>query len=109
MIKLVPDPTFDALVKLTAPNLLEPVEVPITFRHMTAEQVTAWFKDNSGKQVAEAIDRILTGWTGVMGEDGQLVPYSLQALETLLKNYQPAGNEIIRAWQIGLTESRVKN
>lgn len=109
MIKLTPNPTFESPVRLTVPDQAEPVEISMTFRHMTAEQVAQWFKDCAEKPLGQAIGEFIAGWSGVMGEDGKLVDYSTEALQTLLKNYQPSGNEIIRAWQLGLTESRVKN
>lgn len=109
MIKLVPDHTFEAMAYLTVPGQPDPVEVPMTFNHMTADEVSEWFKVHQGKPAHTALDEIITDWTGVMGEDGKYVPYSITALEVLLKNYQPSTSEIIRAWQKGLTESRIKN
>lgn len=109
MIRLIPDPTFDELVRLTVPGLPEPVDVPMTFRHMTARQASDWFSASKDKPSAEALADIVRGWRGVMGEDGRDIAYSAEALAALLENYQPAASEIMRAWQIGLTESRVKN
>jgi hypothetical protein len=109
MIKLIPDPTFDALVSLTVVGLLEPIKLPMTFRHMASDKVQDWFKSNEGKKPAEALSEIIDGWNGVMGEDGKNVPYSPEALDTLLKNYPAATLEIVRAWQTELNESRVKN
>ena len=109
MIKLVPDPTFEALVRLTVPGQPDPVEVPMTFRHMSTKQAAAWWEARADKPVSEGIGAIVSGWRGVMGEDGCDVPYSPDALAQLLDNYRPAATEIVRAWQIGLTESRVKN
>lgn len=109
MIRLNPDPTFDALVKLTVPGQPEPVEVAMVFRHMASDKLPQWFESNRDKKTADALDEIVVGWSGVMGDDGKLVPYSKDALVLLLNNYQPATLEILRAWQLGLSESRVKN
>lgn len=109
MIKLKPDPEFDALVKLSVPGIAEPVELSMRFRYMNAADMIAWFKANERIESAEALDQIIVGWTGVMGEDGQSVPYSKEALATLLRNYVSATGEIVRAWRMELQESRLKN
>jgi hypothetical protein len=109
MIKLIPNPTFEQTVKLTVPDLLEPVEVFMTFKYMTAAACAEWFKSSNDKPVAEAIAEIITGWSCVMNEEGKAAEYSKETLQQLLMAYQPAALEIVRAWQQGLTESRVKN
>lgn len=109
MIRLVPDPTFETLVSLTVPGQPEPVEVPMTFRHMTVKQAAEWFAASKDKPSGEALSDIVRDWRGVMGEDGKEIVYSDKVLAALLANYQPAAREIVRAWQIALTESRVKN
>lgn len=109
MIKLVANPTFEHTVKLTVPDLIEPVEVLMKFKYMTAAQSAEWFKDVGDKPIGSALAEIITGWTGVMDEQGKEAPYSNETLQQLLTAYQPAALEIVRAWQQGLTESRVKN
>lgn len=109
MIKLIPDPTFEHLVRLTVPGQPDPVEVPMTFRHMTVVKMAEWLKAQADRPVADALGEIITSWRGVMGEDGQVVAFSVSALASLLENYPAAALEIVRAWQVGLTESRVKN
>lgn len=109
MILLNPDPTFEQMVRLTVPGQPEPVEVPMTFRHMTAQQASEWFAAQKDRPVSDAIGELITGWSGVMDADGKAVAFSQPALAQLLENYQPASMEVVRAWQIGLTESRVKN
>ncbi|PIQ26130.1 hypothetical protein COW64_12355 [bacterium (Candidatus Blackallbacteria) CG18_big_fil_WC_8_21_14_2_50_49_26] len=109
MIRLVPDPTFETVVRMTVPGQCEPAEVPMTFRHMTAKQAADWFAASKEKPSAEALADIVCGWCGVMGEDGAELPFTPESLAALVKNYQPAAREIVRAWQLGLTESRVKN
>ncbi len=109
MIRLNPDPTFDALVKLTVPGQPEPVGVPMTFRHMAGDKLPEWFASSREKNKADALDEIIAGWSGVTGDDGTAVPYSKDALATLLNNYQPATAEILRAWQLELSSSLVKN
>ena len=109
MIKLVPNPKFDCPVKLTVPDQSDPVEITMSFRHMTAAKSAEWFEAGKDKQLDEAVGEIVCGWTGVVAEDGSEVAYSQENLRQLLVAYQPAALEIIRAWQIGLTESRVKN
>lgn len=109
MIKLIPDPTFEAEAALTVPGLPEPAKVPMTFRYMDPAEVAEWFTANKETKSADALDKIIVSWSGVMGEDGQSVPYSKEALATLLKKYPPATGEIISAWRREMQESRVKN
>lgn len=109
MIKLNPSPTFDAKVRLTVPGQDEPAEVQFTFRHMPLDKMQPWFLDNRERAIAEALDEIIAGWSGVQDESGAEVAYSCESLGGLLNNYQPAAQEIIHAWQFALAESRVKN
>lgn len=109
MIKLIPNPTFEKTVGLTVPDLLEPVEVVIKFKYMTAAQSAEWFKSSSDKAIDIALGEIIVGWSGVMDEQGKEAAYSKENLHMLLAAYQPASLEIVRSWQQGLTESRVKN
>lgn len=109
MIKLNPDPTFEATVKLSVPGAADPVEINMTFRHMASDKVAAWFKENVEVRSSDALDKVIVSWTGVMGDDGQMVPYCREALDTLLKNYRPATTEILAAWQREMNESRLKN
>jgi hypothetical protein len=109
MIKLVPNPTFEQTVKLTVPDLIEPVEVVMQFNYMTAAQSAEWFKASSDKAIDIALAEIVIGWHGVMDDQGKEAPFTKEALQQLLLAYQPASLEIVRAWQQGLTESRVKN
>ena len=109
MIKLKPDPEFDVLAKISVPGVPDPVEIPMRFRYMNPADVLTWFKKNETVNSGDALSEIIVSWTGVMGEDGQAVPYSKEALTTLLKNYASATGEIIRAWRVELQESRIKN
>ena len=109
MIKLNPDPTFECLVRLTDTSNQMVVDVPMTFRHKTAEQITAWFSDCKDKPTADGLDLLIQDWSGVMDDCGQYVPYSKAALASLLGNYKPATNEIVRAYMQALNESKVKN
>lgn len=109
MIKLNPDPTFETLVKITVPGHPAPVEVPMTFRHMPTDERVEWLKASAEKKMVDALPEIIVDWKGVMGDDGQVVPYSKEALNTLLNNYPAAATEILRAWGAELLESRIKN
>jgi len=109
MIKLNPAPTFEADIRLTVPGAAEPVEVKMTLRHMALDKIDAWYAKNKDRKPVDALDEIIAGWSGVIGDDGQEVPYSREALATLTNNYAAATSEIILGWQRALTESRVKN
>lgn len=109
MIKLKPDPTFSAPVLLTVPGQAEPVEITMTMRHMAADQVSKWLADNDTRPSLDALAEIIVGWDGVLDESEQPVPYSTEALATLLNNYRAATPEIVVAWIREMGASRLKN
>lgn len=109
MIKLNPDPTFEAMVRLSVAGHPETMDIPMTFRHKTVTGMSEWFTKNEHRSVADALDELIVEWSGVMDDAGQFVPYTKAALEILLKNYQPATNEIILAYMGELTASKIKN
>lgn len=109
MIKLTPNPTFKAPVLLTVPGLAEPVQLEMTFRHMPADQANEWIRNNQEKHSSAALAEIIVGWDGVLDENEQPVPFSAEALDTLLRNYRPATLEIVTAWLKEMGASRLKN
>lgn len=117
MIKINPAPTFELDVRLTVPGQAEPAVIPMTLAYMTAERTAAWFKDRANTRTDEAMADIVKGWgmrdgqavPAVQDDAGQEVPFSAEALAQLVKNYQPATQDILNEWQRGLRESRIKN
>ena len=109
MFKLNPSPTFVAQVPLSVPGLAEPLEVAITYRHKNKTALGAWMAGAAGKADAELLHEVIAGWSGMQGEDGAEVPYSLTALTDLLENYPAAHGELFKAYLRELTEAKRKN
>lgn len=103
MFKLNPNPTFTVKVALSVPGQAEPKPVDITFKHLARPQIREFFAGLEGKTDQEALAEVVTGWGGVD------VPFSPEALGSLLDNYPPAGGELFEAFRRELMESRRKN
>lgn len=109
MFKLNPAPTFTAKIPLSVPGLPEPLELDVTYRHKNKTELQKWLEGSKGKADSAVLHEVITGWSGMQGEDGAEVPYSLDALTTLLENYPVAHQELYRGYLRELTESRRKN
>jgi len=59
---------------------------------------------------ADAVARMVVGWPdGPIDADGNPVPFSPEALRTLLRRYPASGKEITKQYLRALTESSLKN
>lgn len=109
MFRLNPNPTFRAKVPLSVPGLEKALEIEVEFRHKTATGLQDWTKRAMGRTDVENLDEVIVGWSGVMGDDGQQVPYSFTNLAALLENYSAAKWELLAAYKAELTEAKRKN
>lgn len=109
MLKLNPNPTFSATVQLSVPGSDKTIPVKMVFRHRTMKQIIAWFKLQEKRESAEALSELIESWSGITDDEGNDIEFSREALATLLENYQPATNEIIRGYMQELAQSKVKN
>jgi hypothetical protein len=109
MFNLVPTPTFSAPVPLSVPGLADPLEVRVTFRHKTREALAKWLADAGQRADGDMLHDVITEWTGMADEQGEPVPYSRTALETLLDNYPAARGELFAVYVSELSKSKRKN
>lgn len=123
VFKINPDPTFSTFVRLTVPGNAVPARISITWRHKTAEGLDEWYLRNVDRKSANALDEVIDGWgapaqnetgdeeSGIapIGADGEKLPYTREALATLLSNYPTATSELVRGYLLALKESKVKN
>lgn len=123
VFKLNPDPTFSAFVRLTVPGNAIPARISVTFRHKTAEGVDEWYRGNVDNKASDALHEVIAGWgepaqnddgeeePGIapIGADGEKLPYTREALVTVLANYPASASELVRGYLLALKESRVKN
>lgn len=109
MFRLNPSPTFKASVPVSVPGMDKPLEIAVEFRHKTATGLQEWMRRAVDRTDAQNLDEVIAGWSGVMGDDGAQVPYTLTALSTLLENYPAAKWEMLVAYKAELTEAKRKN
>lgn len=123
VFKINPNPTFSEFVSLTVPGHALPARISITFRHKNQADLNEWFQLNKDRPVVDALDGVIAGWgdpaqnehgeeePGIapIGADGERLPYTREALASLLANYSAATAEITRGYVVALKASRVKN
>lgn len=103
MFKLQPNPTFRAKVPISVPGQEKPQPLEMEFRHMSREAMKDYFESLPGQSDAEALARIVVGWSGVDHA------YSADALAVLLDNYPSAAASIFDTYRNELFEARRKN
>lgn len=101
--KINPNPTFTADVKLTEPGKVDPTVVKMTFRYKNRDDIVEFGKSIEDKPFAEILPDIIVGWEGI---DVDCTP---ENIALLVKNYTPAGWEILNAYYGELSASRAKN
>lgn len=110
MFRITPNPTFVANVALTRPGE-DAVLVSFTFRHKSKTAYKNWVaRLQQGEiTVPEGLHEVIESWQGVEDAAGKPLPYSREALATLLEEFIPLEEEIVKAYSRTLTESRAKN
>lgn len=108
MLKLNPDPTFEAPAKVTIPGQNKTGTLKMVFKYRDRDQMDEWFKysNEAAKNKvsnAEIFKSFVEGW------DWPDVDFNDENIETFLKKYPAAGIEIALAYQRLIFESRVKN
>lgn len=121
--KVTPNPTFSEFVQLSVPGSPVPARISVTFRHKTGKEVETWFESNKDRPAVDGLDEVIAGWgepvlnekceeePGIspIGADGEKLPYTREALATILTNYSASTDELVRGYLRALRESRVKN
>lgn len=117
MLRIKPEPTFSAEIKVTVPGQEEPGTIYLTFNYKTAQELDEHydkFKPKEGEKGAKLSKRelakynaqvmfgLIEGWD--LGEE-----YSLKNLTEFFTNYSVAPLEITAEYQRLLYTSRVKN
>lgn len=106
---LKPAPTFASDVRLTIPGQPSPGVLTITWRHKGRKEAEAWVKGAAGRKDPEILGEVIAGWSGVTDDQGQDVPFTCEALESLCNDFPAAGMELFDAYLAALSESRAKN
>ncbi len=102
VFKLTPDEKFFASVPVPVPGKgTQPLEVE--FRHQGKEAAAAWFGSIGGRDPAEALADVVTGWRNADA------PFSHEALRDLLSNYPQAGMAMLETYARELVGARLGN
>jgi hypothetical protein len=109
MLKINPQPTFTADVKVPVPGSDNPASMTLTFKHMGRAAVKAWVSNSAGLADPEMLSKVIEGWRGVEADDGAPVSYSQAALANVLDAYSGAGSAIFDAYLAELSGNREKN
>ena len=103
-----PAPTFVAATRLTVPGAATPGVINVEWRHQGRKAFKRWVESLADTTDADALEGVMAGWD-VGDSKGASVPFSREALETLLDGYPAAGGELFDAYVKALHESRLGN
>ncbi len=107
--RIVPNPTFRVKVPLTVPGAEARGVVEIEFRHMGRTAYAAWWESITGRTDAQVLGDVIAGWSDVVGEQGEAVAYTPEALALLLDRFPAAALELQAAYRRALWEAKEKN
>ena len=93
--------TFTKAVNLT-PFEGDPETANIIFKYLPLSEARALSQDHT---VHSFLEEVIVGWN----ESDFDVPYSIEALRSLVDYHGAMGSELFSAYFTGLTESRAKN
>ena len=108
MFQLEPNPTFTAPVAIPLPGG-ETATIDFTFAHMGRKSLQEFLAAVKDLPDGEAVRKIVTGWSGVAGADGEPLPITDENIMALLDNYHGAALAILQVYIRELTGQRVKN
>ena len=108
MFQLEPNPTFTAPVAIPLPGG-ETATVDFTFAHMGRKELQEFLAAVKDLPDGEAIRKIITGWSGVTGTDGEQLRCTAENIAAMIDNYHGAALAILQTYIRELTGQRVKN
>lgn len=103
MLKLCPNPTFEAEVKITVPGQPAPESVFITFKHFDKSAMSELVEKAKDMDDITAVSTVVMGWREIDQ------PFTAENLALLLKNFPASAGEIMRVFYRESLESRAKN
>jgi len=109
MFQLDPAPTFDAVVAISTPGKADGMPLTVTYRHKRKTAIANWIATARGRTDAEILGEVIEGWSGMHNAKGDDVPYSADALGTLLENFPAAKDDLFQTYLRELTEAKRKN
>lgn len=116
LLRIVPNPTFWAPVRITVPGQDQPALIELQFRHLGKQALRSWVEsgrvpnaDGSVPTDAQWLGQVVVGWSGPVDEAGAPAAFTPTVFAAVLDAYATAGREIYDAYLAALSESRAKN
>ena len=103
MLKIKPNPTFQAPVEIPTPE--GPVKIKVEFKHRNREEFHAFTQDMvlQKRTDIDFLMEIMAGWTGVEGE------FNREAVTEICNEYHQAADAIAQVYIDTQTQARRKN
>jgi hypothetical protein len=110
-IRQVPNPTFVQNVMLTQVGIDELQSCRFVFNYLPLADAQAKYEAVKDQEAATAMLNFVSGWVAddMLSANGGPIDFSEAELRQFLLHHPPAAGEIIRAYFVALTESRLKN
>lgn len=102
MLKLQPNPTFEAKVLVPVPGGKD-VEVTFTFNHKGREAIKEFAERAKAAEDIDSVSEIVSGWDGIDAA------FSRENLAALLDAYPALSARIIQAWFDEIASAKTKN
>lgn len=108
MLKITPNPTFEAKVGISVAGQVAKETITLIFKHQNRESAKEWVRrcQQAGgnlKEEAMILAEVIDDWSGVD------VPFTSESLIQLMSNYQAAGMEIFNAYMAELSGAKQGN
>ncbi|MGH8430341.1 MAG: phage tail assembly chaperone [Solimonas sp.] len=101
-LKLNPDPTFKAKVRISVAGADEPVEVEFTFKHRTKDELQKFIEASASREDADNVLEMASGWELADA-------FTREAVDVLAQNYITAPRAIFDRYIDELVKAREKN
>lgn len=109
MFQLDPNPTFEVSVLISVPGKADGLALLVIYRHKRKTALADWIGRAPGRSDVEILGEVIEGWSGMHDAAGKDVPYTRDALDTLLENYPAAKDDLFQTYLRELTEAKRKN
>ena len=103
MFQIKHDPTFKTKVQISIAGSGESPEIEVEYRYLTRSESDEFHKNIKGKKDVDSLGEIIVNWSGPD------LPYSAEALGTLLDLFPAAAGDLYQAFRRELLESKTKN
>lgn len=111
-----PNITFLGDVKIPVPGESEPAILTVRFKHKNKHELRKWTLsattdfENIEERDADYLMEVIDGWVvGPEDENGRMIPFSREALISVLSEYHGAGAAFFDGYMTALHRGRLGN